>query len=63
MYTAVFIYDVILLTPTRVSMQSLSNIASEYADCFGLRLKLNKCKLQFSDVTPINMRPRLLNGI
>lgn len=63
MYTAVFIYDVILSTPTRVSMQSLLQIAGEHADCSGLKLNSNKCKLQFSDVTPLNMRPRLLNGI
>lgn len=46
-YVLVFIYadDVILLTPTRGSIQSLLSIAVEYTDCFGLKFNPIKCKL------------------
>ena len=62
---SVFIYadDIIFLTPTRGSMQNLLDTAGRYADDFGLRFNLDKCKLLiFSDRT-FQFKPICLNDV
>ena len=55
--------DVIVLTPTRGSMQKLLDIAGEYANDFGLKFNVNKCKLIIFSDRPLQMQPVLLDNI
>ena len=62
---AVFVYadDIILLTPTRGAMQNLLDIAGSYADNFGLKFNLDKCKLLIFSDRPFQFQPIYLSNV
>ena len=62
---SVFVYadDIILLTPTRGSMQKLLNTAGGFADDFGLRFNLDKCKLLIFSDQNFQFKPIFLNNV